>query len=293
MTQGTYRPTYQVKYRAALDADNNLIGFHVRGAGVHESPVFANRFPAGGVENYLAENFSLESNVSTGAWRAPRSNFIAGAEQAFLDEVAEAAGQDPIDFRAALFERAQYDPVGDEHDYDAARYAGVLQLVREKSGWDRPASDVHRGVSAYYSHNSYVAQVVDVVVEDDMPKVQKVWCAVDCGIVVNPDAARNQVEGGIVDGIGHAMYSTLSLTDGTPDQKNFDTYRLIRNTEAPDEIETFFVDNGIDPTGLGEPSLPPISGGVANAMAKATGQRLYDQPFISSLESLALEDRTG
>jgi isoquinoline 1-oxidoreductase beta subunit len=293
MTQGTYRPTYQVKYRAALDADNNLIGFHVRGAGVHESPVFANRFPAGGVENYLAENFSLESNVSTGAWRAPRSNFIAGAEQAFLDEVAEAAGQDPIDFRAALFERAQYDPVGDEHDYDAARYAGVLQLVREKSGWDRPAPDVHRGVSAYYSHNSYVAQVVDVVVEDDMPRVQKVWCAVDCGIVVNPDAARNQVEGGIVDGIGHAMYSTLSLTDGTPDQTNFDTYRLIRNTEAPDAIETFFVDNGIDPTGLGEPSLPPISGGVANAMAKATGQRLYDQPFISSLESLALEDRTG
>ena len=293
MTQGTYRPAYRVTYRAALDADNNLIGFHVRGAGVHESPLFPDRFPAGAVDNYLAENFSLESNVSTGAWRAPRSNFIAGAEQSFLDEVAEAAGQDPIAFRLALFDRAMNDPVGGEHDYDASRYAGVLRLVRDRSGWPDAPSGVHRGVSAYYSHNSYVAQVVDVTLDDGEPHVQKVWCGVDCGIVVNPDAARNQVEGGIVDGIGHAMYSALSITDGTPDQSNFDTYRLIRNTEAPDAIETFFVDNGIDPTGLGEPSLPPISGGVANALAQATGQRIYSQPFIDALESGGLQQTTG
>ena len=294
MTQGTYRPAYRVKYRAALDADNHLIGFHVRGAGVHESPLFPNRFPAGAVENYLAENFALESNVSTGAWRAPRSNFIAGAEQSFLDEVAEVAGQDPIAFRLDLFDRALNDPVGGEHDYDASRYAGVLRLVRDRSGWpNAPASGVHRGVSAYYSHNSYVAQIVDITLDDGEPHVQKVWCAVDCGIVVNPDAARNQVEGGIVDGIGHAMYSALSITDGTPDQSNFDTYRLIRNAEAPDAIETFFVDNGIDPTGLGEPSLPPISGSVANALASATGQRVYSQPFIDALESGGLQEATG
>ena len=293
MTQGTYRPAYRVTYRAALDADDNLIGFHVRGAGIHESPVFANRFPAGAVDNYLAENFALESNVSTGAWRAPRSNFIAGAEQSFLDEVAEAAGQDPIAFRLALFDRAMNDPVGGEHDYDASRYAGVLRLVRDRSGWRRAPAGVHRGVSAYYSHNSYVAQVVDVTLNDGQPRIQKVWCAVDCGIVVNPDAARNQVEGGIIDGIGHAMYSAISITDGTPDQSNFDTYRLIRNREAPGEIETFFVDNGIDPTGLGEPSLPPISGGVANALARATGQRIYSQPFIDALESGGLQEATG
>ena len=293
MTQGTYRPAYQVTYRAALNENNELIGFHVRGAGVHGSPVFANRFPAGTVDNYLAENLRLESNISTGAWRAPRSNFIAGAEQSFLDEVAEAAGKDPIAFRLDLFDRAISNPVGEDNDYDAERYAGVLRLVREKANWGAEMPGVHRGVSAYYCHNSYVAQVVDLVIEDNRPRVQKVWCAVDCGIVVNPGAARNQIEGGIVDGIGHAMYSALSFQDGRPEQNNFHTYRLIRMAEAPKEIETFFVDNGIDPTGLGEPSLPPVSAALANAFAKATGQRLYVQPFISNTEAFELEEPTG
>jgi isoquinoline 1-oxidoreductase beta subunit len=280
MTQGTYRPTYKVTYRAALDKDNNLIGFQVRGAGVHGSPVFADRFPAGAVDNYLAENHSLESNISTGAWRAPRSNFIAGAEQAFLDEVAEAAGKDPIEFRLELFDRAISDPVGEDNDYDAKRYAGVLKLVRQKSNWDQESPGVYRGVSAYYCHNSYVAQVVDVVMKNNQPRVQKIWCAIDCGIVVNPEGALNQVEGGMVDGIGHAMYSAMTFKNGRPEQNNFDSYRLIRHKEAPAEVETYFVDNGIDPTGLGEPSLPPIIGALANALYKATGERLYDQPFV-------------
>ena len=284
MTQGTYRPAYRVKYRAALDADDNLIGFHVRGAGVNESPVFADRYPAGAVENYLAEDLVLDSNVTTGAWRAPRSNFIAGAEQSFLDEVAEIAGKDPIDFRLELFDRAINDPVGGEHDYDAERYAGVLELVREKSNWDETPSDVNRGVSAYYSHNSYVAQVVELTLDGDTPRIDKVWCGVDCGIVVNPDAARNQVEGSVIDGIGHALYSKLTLTDGEPDQNNFDDYRMIRMPEAPKSIETHFVDNGIDPTGLGEPGLPPISAALANALYQSTGERLYEQPFIDGLK---------
>jgi len=283
MTQGTYRPDYKVTYRAALDADNNITGFHVRGAGTHGSPLFVNRFPAGAIENYLAEEYKKESNISTGAWRAPRSNFIACAEQCFLDEVAEEAGKDPIDLRLELFDKATANPIGDpeKNDYDAARYAGVLKLVKEKSGWNNSASGVHRGVSAYYCHNSYVAQVVEVVMENDQPKIKKVYCAVDCGIVVNPLSAKNQIEGGIVDGIGHAMYSALSFKDGRPQQKNFDKYRMIRISEAP-EIETFFTDNGIDPTGLGEPSLPPIAAAVANAMYKATGERLRAQPFVGS-----------
>lgn len=284
MTQGTYRPGYKVKYRAALDEDNNLIGFHVRGAGVHGSPVFSNRFPAGAVSNYLAENHDLGSNISTGAWRAPRSNFMAYAEQAFLDEIAEVTGQDPIDFRLQLFEQAQQNPVGENNDYDAARYAGVLKLVKEKAGWGKPAPGINRGVSAYYCHNSYVAQVVDVEIRGDKPRIKKVWCAVDCGIVVNPDAARNQIEGGIIDGIGHAMYSAITFKDGMPEQQNFDRYRLIRNSEAPLEIETFFVDNGIDPTGLGEPSLPPIQSALANALYRATGERIYRQPFVAENE---------
>ncbi len=279
MTQGTYRPAYKVKYRAALDDENNLIGFHVRGTGIHGGPVFANRYPAGTVDNYLAENQTVESNISTGAWRAPRSNFMAGAEQSFLDEVAEVAGKDPIDFRLELFDRAINDPVGEKNDYDPKRYAGVLKLVKEKSGWGEETQGVYRGVSAYYCHNSYVAQVLDVIMDKGKPRVKKVWCAVDCGIVVNPEAARNQIEGGIVDGIGHAMFSSLTFKDGAPEQNNFDSYKLIRHPEAPMEIETFFVENGIDPTGLGEPSLPPIMGALANALYKATGERLYKQPF--------------
>ena len=183
-----------------------------------------------------------------------------------------------------MFEKAKNNPVGDpgKNDYDAERYAGVLKLVKEKSNWANEANGVHRGVSAYFCHNSYVAQVVDVVMVDNQPKVQKVHCAVDCGIVVNPLSAKNQIEGGIVDGIGHAMFSEMTFKNGHPGQQNFDTYRLIRQIESPASIETHFVDNGIDPTGLGEPSLPPIAAAVANAIAAATGERLYNQPFISN-----------
>ncbi len=279
MTQGTYRPAYKVRYRAALDEQNNVIGFDVRGAGIQGGPVFANRFPAGTIDNYKAENVRADSNISVGAWRAPRSNFMAGIEQAFLDEIAETLGKDPIDFRLELFDRAKTNPVGENNDYDPERYAGVLKLVKEKSKWGTETPGVFRGVSAYYCHNSYVAQVVDLVKVNGTPRVQKVWCAVDCGILVNPEGARNQIEGGIIDGIGHAMYSSMTFSNGKPDQQNFNQYRLIRMSEAPLEIETFFVGNGIDPTGLGEPSLPPIIGALANALYKATGSRVYDQPF--------------
>ncbi len=286
MTQGTYRPAYMVTYKAGLDTSGNLIAFQIKGAGIPGSPVFHNRYPAGAVDNYKVENYQVATNISTGAWRAPRSNFIATAEQSFLDEVAEAAGKDPIDFRIALFDKAKDNPVGSDNDYDAERYAGVLRLVKEKSGWSTDKPGVYRGVSAYYCHNSYVAQVLDVIVEDGVPKVDKVYCAVDCGIVVNPEGAINQIEGGIVDGIGHAMYSTLTFEDGVPQQSNFDKYRLIRQKEAPKSIEVHFVDNGVDPTGLGEPSLPPIGAALANALYRATGTRLYSQPYINQVELL-------
>jgi len=286
MTNGIYRPAYYATYRAGLDADNNLIAFHVRAGGIPESPIAENRFPAGAVDNYLAEEWTIDSNITVGAFRAPRSNFIAGAEQSFLDEVAEVAGKDPIEFRLELLERAKNSPVGENNDYEAERYAGVLELVKEKSGWSQEQPNVYRGVSAYYCHNSYVAQVLDMVLEDDKPVVQKVSCAIDCGIVVNPDAATNLAEGGIVDGIGHAMYSAITFKDGVPEQNNFDKYRLIRHNEAPKSIEVHFVQNKIDPTGLGEPPFPPIMGALANALYKTTGKRHYHQPFIKEKEVL-------
>lgn len=281
MTQGTYRPAYRATYRAALDENNNLTAFHIRAGGVPESPLFANRFPAGALDNYLAEDWTLETNITTGAFRAPRSNFIAGAEQAFLDEVAEAAGQDPIQFRLDLLQRAQDNPVGEANDYETDRYAGVLELVREKSGWGQDTPGKYRGVSAYFCHESYVAQVLDVVMQNGQPVVDRVCAAIDCGIVVNPDAATNLAEGGAVDGIGHAMYSALTFRDGVPEQTNFDRYRLIRHSEAPKSIDVHFVESDTDPTGMGEPPFPPIMGALANALYKADGRRRYNQPFIS------------
>lgn len=280
MTNGIYRPTYHATYRAALDEDNQLIGFHVKAGGIPESPLFANRFPAGALDNYRAEEWSVESNITIGAFRAPRSNFMAGAEQAFLDELADEMGKDPIEFRLELLRRAKENPVGERNDYDAERYAGVLELVREKSGWGQNQGNVHRGVSAYFCHNSYAAHVLDLTIDNGTPTVQKVTCAIDCGIVVNPDAATNMVEGGVIDGIGNAFYGEMTFKDGVPEKNNFHQYRMIKMSEAPKEIEVHFVQNEINPTGLGEPPFPPIFGAVANAMYKATGKRHYKQPFL-------------
>ena len=280
MTNGIYRPTYRASYKAALDENNNLTALHIKAGGIPESPLFADRFPAGAIDHYMAEEWSIESNITTGAFRAPRSNFMAGAEQSFLDELAEAMGKDPIDFRLELLQKAKEQPVGERNDYDPERYAGVLELVREKSNWSEQKENVHRGVSAYFCHNSYAAHVLELSMEDGEPVVQNVCCAVDCGIVVNPDAAKNMAEGGIIDGIGNALYGELTFKDGAPEQNNFHQYRMIRMNEAPKSIDVHFVKNEIKPTGLGEPPFPPIFGAIANAMYKATNTRQYHQPFL-------------
>jgi isoquinoline 1-oxidoreductase beta subunit len=286
MANGIYRPAYRAMYRAALDEHDNLLALHVKAGGVPESPLFANRFPAGAIDNYLAEEFSIDSNITTGAFRAPRSNFMAGAEQSFLDELAEEMGKDPFEFRLELLKRAMENPVGQSNDYDAARYAGVLELVREKSGWGQNGDDVYRGVSAYFCHNTYVAHVLDLTVQNGKPVVQKVTCAIDCGIVVNPDAATNMAEGAITDGIGNAFYGELTFKDGVPQKNNFHQYRMIRMSEAPKAIDVHFVQNEIDPTGMGEPPFPPIFGALANALYRATDRRHYQQPFLGEAISL-------
>jgi len=282
MTYGIYRPMYTATYRAALDANKNLIAFHVKGGGIPEHPIHANRFPAGTVDNYLAEGWEIPTNITIGAFRAPRSNFNAAAEQSFLDEIAELMGKDPIEFRLELLKRAKENPVGKNNEYDADRYAGVLKLVKEKSGWNNPENKKYsRGVAAYFCHNSYAAHVVDIVKRDGQPYVERVFSAVDCGIVVNPDAAINMVQGAVVDGIGNAFYGGLTLKEGTPEQNNFNRYRMIRLRESPKKIDVHFVENDIDPTGLGEPPFPPVFGAVANALYKTTGKRHYNQPYLN------------
>lgn len=284
MTGGIYRPMYQATYRAALDQDNNLIGFHVNAGGLVEPPLYADRFPAGAVENYWAEDWTVSSNITVGSFRAPRSNFIAAAEQSFLDEVAETAGKDPIEFRLELLQKAKANPVGENNDYDADRFIGVLELLKAKSNWGQTQPGISRGVSAYFCHNSYAAQVLDLKVENGQVQVEKVVQAVDCGLVINPDAAKNLCEGAVVDGIGTALFGELKFVNGAPDKSNFDQYRMIRMKEAPKVIETHFVESQVDPSGLGEPGYPPVFAALANALYQATGKRFYDQPFAKQLE---------
>lgn len=278
MTAGTYRPASKYKFKAAIK-EGNLVAYHLVGAGVNMgNSTRENNFPASTLDHYLVESHNLESNITTGAWRAPITNFLAYAEQSFFDELANELGKDPVQFRLDLFAKAKENPVG-ELLYDVDKSVGVIKLAAEKSNWGNAPEGVYQGFSTYYSHNTYVAEVAEVVMQGNTPVVKRVVCAIDCGIVVNPIAAINQVQGGVIDGIGHAMYGDFSFENGQPQTRNFDKYRLIRMKEAP-EVEVHFVKSNNDPTGLGEPALPPAGGAIANAIARATGKRFYKQPFI-------------
>jgi len=126
---------------------------------------------------------------------------------------------------------------------------------------------------------------VDVVKKDGKPFIERVFSAVDCGVVINPDAAINMVQGAVVDGIGNALYGGLTLKDGVPEQNNFNRYRMIRFRDTPKKIDVSFVENNIDPTGLGEPPFPPVFAAVANALYKSMGNRFYEQPFAKQIET--------
>ena len=156
----------------------------------------------------------------------------------------------------------------------AIRAFSIKQII--ESLWPRKFGRV----TSVFCHNTYAAHVLDVVMEKGSPRVEKVVCALDCGIVINPDGARNMAEGAIVDAIGNALYGELTFVEGEPQKKNLDRYRLIRHNETPRSIEVHFAENTIDPTGLGEPPFPPVFAALANALYKATGKRYYHQPFI-------------
>lgn len=278
MTGGSYRPAVRYRFEAALDANGNMIGYKLRGVGINAgNNTREDNFPSGAVDNLLIESIDHKSPITTGPWRAPITNFLAFAEQSFLDEVALAAKKDPVKFRLELLDRAKKSPVG-AIKYDIDRMRGVIELAAEKGGWGKK-KNVYQGFSVYFSHRSYVAQVAEILMNKNNPVLNKIYAASDCGIVVNLSGARQQVMGGIVDGFGHAMFGKLTFKDGEPEQKNFNSYRLIRMKEVPD-VEVHFVDNGISPTGLGEPALPPTGGAVANAIFAATGKRLRNQPFM-------------
>jgi len=185
-----------------------------------------------------------------------------------------------VQFRLELLDKARKKPAG-AVKYNIDRMEGVIKTAAERSGWGKKKG-VSQGFSVYFSHATYVAQVCEVVMKAGKPVVQKVYAVSDCGPIINESGARQQVMGAIVDGMGHAMYTRLSFREGRPQQANFHQYRLIRMKEIP-EVDVHFMNTDYEPTGLGEPALPPTGGAVANALFKATGKRLYKQPFINDL----------
>lgn len=284
MTAGIYRPSVKYRIKAAIK-DGQLTGYHLKEAAINSNMygLIPNFFPAGAVENYRVDVANYQSNITTGAWRAPYTNFLAFAEQSFFDELAELMHVDRVQLHLDLLEKVK--GTDDERiQYSPERMQNVIRTVVDKSGWRNKQDGVFKGFSAYYCHNTHVAEVADVVLENGQPVVKKVTCVVDCGIVVNRLGALNQIEGGIVDGVGHAMYGELQFKDGKPGASNFHNYQLIRMMQAP-RVETYFIENDFSPTGLGEPTLPVAGGAVANAIKAATGQRIYRQPFIKEIQT--------
>ena len=282
MTAGIYRPA--IKYRiSASIKDGEISGYHLKEASINSNMygLIPNFFPAGAIENYQVDVAKYDSNITTGAWRAPYTNFLSFAEQAFMDELAEVLDKDPVQMRLDLLQKVK-GTTDERIQYSAERMEDVINLVVEKSGLRTPKNGVYQGFCAYYCHNTHVAEVADVILENNKPVVTKVTVAVDCGIVVNPLGALNQIEGGVIDGIGHSMYGNLTFEDGAPKSNNYDNYRLIRMKESP-KVETYFVKNTLSPTGLGEPALPPAGAAIAIAINKATGNRMYKQPFVDQL----------
>jgi isoquinoline 1-oxidoreductase beta subunit len=282
MAAGIYRPAIKYRIKASIK-DGKITGYHLKEAAINGNMygLIPNFFPAGCIPNYKVSTANYQSKITTGAWRAPYTNFLAFAEQSFFNELASELGKDHPSLLIELLQNVK--GTKDERiQYSAERMEKTINLVVEKSNWGKSSEGIYQGFSAYYSHNTHVAEVADVEMVNGLPVVKKVTVAVDCGIVVNPLGAKNQVEGGVIDGIGHAMYGDFSFEEGTPQSVNFDTYRLIRMNETP-QVSTYFVESDLSPTGLGEPGLPPAGGAVANAIKVATGKQLFKQPFVEEL----------
>lgn len=284
MTTGIYRPASKYKIAASIK-DGELTGYSLKEACVNANMygLIPNFYPAGAVKNYQVDNARLNSNITVGAWRAPYTNFLATAEQSFFDELAEELGIDIVQLHKNLLKNVKNNP-DPKINYNPDRLLGVLNRVVKESNWGNAADNIYQGLSIYYCHNTHVAEVADVEMENGIPIVKTVHCAVDCGIVVNPLGALNQAKGGVLDGIGHAMYGDFNFKDGKPSANNFNTYQLIRMAQTP-KVNVHFIKSDIAPTGLGEPTLPPVGAAVANAIYKATGQRLTKQPYYKNINA--------
>jgi isoquinoline 1-oxidoreductase beta subunit len=285
---GYYRPLYVHKVRVGLDKDGAIVGWHHRivGQSIATGTPFEGAIVKDGIDGTSVEgvsdspydipNMHVElHNTKVGApplwWRSVGHTHTAYVMETMIDEIAGIAKKDPVEFRLALLEKHP-------------RHKAVLQLAAEKAGWGTPLADgVFRGVAVHESFKSFVAEVVEVRMVDSKPKVLRVVAAVDCGLAVNPDNIKAQVEGGVGYGLGAILHSKVTLKDGLVDQGNFDGYEVLRFNEMP-KVEVHLVASDAAPTGIGEPGVPPIGPAVANAVAAGTGHRVRILPFADGLK---------
>jgi isoquinoline 1-oxidoreductase beta subunit len=279
-----YRPGGFHYLRGAIDDKgaivawkNHFVTFGNRGAGRTGSGgnLGANEFPVNFVPNVLTEQTMIECGIPMGPWRAPGSCVFSFVFQSFIDELAHAGGRDPLEYRLALLANK----LGG--DYDAGRMTAVVKLAAEKAGWGKQLPrGSGMGMGFHYSHRGFIAQVAEVSVSQAGElKIIKVTAACDVGAqIINLSGAENQVEGSIVDGISAAWLQELDIDRGRVVEGNFDTYQLLRITDAP-QIETHFHTTDNPTTGLGEPVLPPVAPAVCNAIFAATGVRIRKLPF--------------
>ena len=281
---GYYRPFYVHRLEAGIDAEGNPIAWRHRLAGKSiligspfESALVKDGLDSSSVEGaadlpYSVPNFAVDvRNTKTAVpvlwWRSVGHTHTAYAAEVAIDMLAEAAGKDPVAYRLALLKG---------HD----RLRGVLKLAAEKANWgQRVEKGKGRGIAVHKSFNSYVAQVVDVSTDTSgAVKVDRVVCAVDCGLAVNPDVIKAQMEGGIGYGLGAVMRNQITLKDGLVEQENFPDYEPLRISDMPN-IDVHIVPSNIKPTGVGEPGTPPIGPALANAIYQATGKRVLSLPM--------------
>ncbi len=252
----------------------------------------ATEFPQPFIPNFALYTSVQPLAIRTGSLRAPTSNAMAFVTQSFIDELAHAAGKDPVQFRRDLLAQTKPapPPAGGGFGggfggapFSAVRMMGVLDLVADKSGWGKKTlpKGTAMGVAFHFSHSGYFAEVAEVTVSGNKKvKVNKVWVAADIGsTIINPGQAQNMAQGAIIDGMGAMMEQEITVDHGRVVQSNFDTHPLLRISAAPSDIEVHYVKSDNPPTGMGEPSMPPILPAVANAIFSATGDRVRSLPF--------------